>query len=154
VSSSGSDFNFDLHVTSDEAVAPVEYNYRDGTELERLGQTYHLKGEQPGASVFLRDGARVFHTYSTYGRGLDLLDGTSNWLDLTPLGRQEGWDGMPDLTGEGMFWVRHHDRYEDAGPRDAYTGELLALHERQAGPCCGPPEVAESDEGHARSSPG
>jgi predicted dithiol-disulfide oxidoreductase (DUF899 family) len=111
-SSVGSDFNYDFHVTQDEAVAPVEYNYRDKAMLERLGHTYHVKGEQPGVSVFLRDGDRLYHTYSTYGRGGDLLLGTYNWLDLTPLGRQEGWGGTPDLNGQGQFWVRHHDRYE------------------------------------------
>ncbi len=64
VSSHGSDFNYDFHTTTDEAVAPVEYKYRDKATLEQLGQTYHVKGEQPGASVFLRDGGRVYHTYS------------------------------------------------------------------------------------------
>jgi predicted dithiol-disulfide oxidoreductase (DUF899 family) len=108
----GSDFNYDFHATTDEAVAPVEYNYRDKTALERLGQTYHVKGEQPGLSVFLRDGDRVHHTYSTYGRGLDGLLNTHNFLDLTPFGRGEGWDGMPDLGGQGQDWLRYHDRYE------------------------------------------
>jgi predicted dithiol-disulfide oxidoreductase (DUF899 family) len=108
----GSDFNYDFHVTTDEAVAPVEYNYRNKRALEQLGQTYHVKGEQPGASVFLRDGKRVFHTYSTYGRGLDLMLSTYNWLDLTPFGRGEAWDGMPDLGGLGKNWIRHHDQYD------------------------------------------
>ncbi len=112
VSSYGSDFNYDFHVTVDESVAPVEYNYRDRATLDRLGQTYHVRGEQHGMSVFLRDGDRVFHTYSTYGRGVDGLLGSYNLLDLTPFGRGEGWDGMPDLGGLGMGWLRHHDRYE------------------------------------------
>ena len=108
----GSDFNYDFHATTDEAVAPVEYNYRDAGALVQLGQVYHVKGEQSGASVFLRDGARVFHTYSTYGRGLDNMLATNSWLDLTPFGRGEGWDGMPDLGGNGTgMWVRLHDRY-------------------------------------------
>ena len=55
-SSFGSDFNYDFHATTDEAVMPVEYNYRDRATLEALGQTYRVKGEQPGVSVFLRDG--------------------------------------------------------------------------------------------------
>ena len=113
----GSDFNYDFHVTTDETVAPVEYNYRDKRALVQLGQTYHVAGEQPGASIFLRDGERIFHTYSTYGRGLDLLLGSHNWLDLTPFGRGEGWDGMPDLDGRGKEWVRHHDRYGTAESR-------------------------------------
>jgi predicted dithiol-disulfide oxidoreductase (DUF899 family) len=107
-SSSGSDFNYDFHATTDERVAPVEYNYQDRRTLEVLGQTYHIEGEQPGASVFLRDGDRVFHSYSAYGRGLDSMINTHNWLDLTPFGRGEGWDGMPDLKVP----LRHHDRYD------------------------------------------
>jgi predicted dithiol-disulfide oxidoreductase (DUF899 family) len=113
-SSLGSDFNYDYHATTDEAVAPVEYNYRTKAELEGLGQEYHVRGEQPGISIFLRAGGTVYHTYSTYGRGLDLLIATYNWLDLTPFGRGEGWDGMPDLDGKGLGWLRHHDRYDDA----------------------------------------
>ncbi|HEX7241111.1 MAG TPA: DUF899 family protein, partial [Longimicrobiaceae bacterium] len=54
-----------------------------------------------------------FHTYSTYGRGLDAFLNTHALLDTTPFGRGEGWDGMPDLEGKGMGWLRHHDRYED-----------------------------------------
>lgn len=110
-SSFGGDFNYDFHATTDEAVAPVEYNYRDKTELEALGQNYHMKGEQPGVSVFLRDGERVFHAYSAYGRGLETLLTTYHYLDLTPFGRGEGWDGMPDIDGEGMDWTRLRDRY-------------------------------------------
>ena len=106
-SSNGSEFNYDFHATTDEAIAPVEYNYRSKEELERLGQSYHVKGEQPGASVFLRDGDRVYHSYSTYGRGLDAMIATHSWLDLTPFGRGEGWDGMPNLHAP----LRHHDRY-------------------------------------------
>jgi predicted dithiol-disulfide oxidoreductase (DUF899 family) len=102
-SSFGSDFNYDFHVTLDEAVAPVEYNYRDNAELEQAGMTSLPSGEQPGLSVFLRDGNSIFHTYSTYARGVDLLDGTYNYLDLTPLGRQE--------DGPGSHEFRHHDRY-------------------------------------------
>ncbi|PTQ69794.1 DUF899 domain-containing protein [Pseudomonas sp. GV071] len=113
-SSFNSRFNYDYHVTLDPSVAPVQYNFRDQAELQRLGLDHHLSGEQPGVSVFLRDGEQVFHTYSTYGRGLDLLDGTNNWLDLTPFGRREGWGGMPDLHGAGKFWWKLHDQYEHA----------------------------------------
>lgn len=112
-SSLGSDFNYDYHVTTDEEVCPVEYNYRDKATLERLRQTYHVKGEQPGVSVFVRDRERVLHAYSTYARGLDLLCTTYNYLDLTPMGRGEGWDGMPNLHGLGRHWLRHHDSYGD-----------------------------------------
>jgi predicted dithiol-disulfide oxidoreductase (DUF899 family) len=117
VSSFGSDFNYDFHVTTDEAVAPVEYNYQDKATLERKEETYHLHGEQPGMSVFLRDDdGRIFHAYSTYGRGLDMLMGTYHWLDHTPFGRQEEWEdspeGFPQTPTHG--WLRHHDKYEDA----------------------------------------
>ncbi|MCA1655679.1 MAG: DUF899 domain-containing protein [Pseudonocardiaceae bacterium] len=86
-SSFGSDFNYDFHVTLDESVAPVEYNYRDREEL--LARYGNAAGEGHGVSVFLRDGDTICHTYSAYARGTDLLNGTSNFLDLTPLGRQE-----------------------------------------------------------------
>lgn len=113
-SSFGGDFNYDFHATTDEAVAPIAYNYQDKATLERKGETYHLKGEQPGASVFIRDGDGVYHAYSTYGRGMEILVGTYNYLDLTPRGRQEGWGGTPDLGGKGHFWTKHHDSYGDA----------------------------------------
>jgi predicted dithiol-disulfide oxidoreductase (DUF899 family) len=67
-----------------------------------------VKGEQPGTSVFLREGDRVYHSYSSYGRGLDAMLATNSWLDITPFGRGEGWDGMPDLQSP----LRHHDRYD------------------------------------------
>lgn len=111
-SSFGSGFNYDFHATTDEEVAPVEYNYQDRAALERRGATYNLRGEQHGVSVFLRDGDRVFHTYSSYARGLDPMLASYLWLDLTPFGRGEGWGGMPDLDGKGRGWLRHHDRYE------------------------------------------
>src|SRR4051812_14526667 len=94
-SSDGSDFNFDFHVTFDESVTPFEYNFLNKAELERKGLPVDA-WEQPfdlhGMSVFLRDGERVFHTYSTYARGTDSLGFTSTFLDLTPLGRQEEWE--------------------------------------------------------------
>ncbi len=90
-SSYGSDFNYDFHVTLDEAVAPVEYNYRDRAEWERAGHP-DLAGELHGTSAFLRDGDRVYHTYSTYGRGTEQVGGTHYYLDMTALGRQEDWE--------------------------------------------------------------
>ena len=118
LSSFGSDFNYDFHVTLDESVAPIEYNFRDADALRELGQEYHLQGEQPGLSVFMREGERVFHSYSTYARGLDALINSYQLLDLTPGGRLEGWDGMPDLNGLGMGWLRHHDRYDASAAAD------------------------------------
>jgi predicted dithiol-disulfide oxidoreductase (DUF899 family) len=93
-SSFGSRFNYDYHVTLDASVAPVEYNFRDAEELRASGEDWMLEGssEQPGHSVFLRDGDRVFHTYSMYARGAESLGGSYYFLDLTALGRQEDWE--------------------------------------------------------------
>jgi predicted dithiol-disulfide oxidoreductase (DUF899 family) len=95
-SSHGSDFNYDFQVTVDESVAPAVYNYRSKAEHEQAGTGYYFEGEQPieqpGLSCFLRDGERVFHTYSTFGRGAEMLGGSYYWLDLTALGRQEEWE--------------------------------------------------------------
>jgi len=95
-SSHGSDFNYDFHVTLDESVASVEYNYRTKAEHEQAGTSYYVEGEQsieaPGSSFFLRDGETVFHTYSTYARGAEMTGGSYYFLDLTALGRQEDWE--------------------------------------------------------------
>ena len=100
VSSHGNSFNHDYHVsfTPDEmAKGPVYYNYQS--------QKFPSE-EAPGASVFYRDGdGHIFHTYSAYGRGLDILIGAYNFLDLVPKGRDE------DKLDYTMAWVRHHDRY-------------------------------------------
>ena len=118
-SSLGSDFNYDFHVTFDESRVPFEYNYRSKAEIEALGFPVG-EWEQPfdlhGLSVFLRDGDRVFHTYSTYARGTDPLGFTSSFLDLTPLGRQEEWEepkGRATAFGApaGSAGVRYHDEY-------------------------------------------
>jgi predicted dithiol-disulfide oxidoreductase (DUF899 family) len=90
-SSYGSAFNYDFHVTLDESVAPVEYNYRDAEEWA-AGGLLELPRELHGTSAFLRDGERVFHTYSTYGRGTEQVGGTHYYLDMTALGRQEDWE--------------------------------------------------------------
>ncbi len=93
-SSFGSDFNYDFHVTLDESVAPLEFNYRTKDELEEVGMDWLAEGssEQPGHSFFLRDGGRVFHTYSMFARGAEMLGGSYYFLDLTVLGRQEDWE--------------------------------------------------------------
>lgn len=96
LSSFGSDFNYDFHVTLDEAVAPVEYNFRDKAELEARGdETYFLKGEQHGLSVFFRLDDQVFHTWSTFARGVEGLSNAYSLLDVTPYGRQEDWEDSP-----------------------------------------------------------
>jgi predicted dithiol-disulfide oxidoreductase (DUF899 family) len=100
VSSAGTDFNFDYGVsfTKEEmARGKVNYNYRMGSFPSE---------EAPGISVFYRNEAGdVFHTYSTYGRGVEVMMGTYRLLDLVPKGRDEA--GLPDT----MVWVRHHDKY-------------------------------------------
>ena len=111
VSSYESDFNFDYHVSftpEDLASGKAEYNY------EKLG--FPL-GEGPGASVFAKgkNGA-VYHTYSTFARGLDILIGTYNFLDLVPKGRDE------DKLAFTMAWLRHHDRYDDDYTVDPKAG--------------------------------
>jgi predicted dithiol-disulfide oxidoreductase (DUF899 family) len=85
-SSHGSTFNHDFHVTLDEAVTPAEHNFRpvDGPASGSV--------ELPGTSCFLRDGQRVFHTYSSYARGAEWTGGSYAFLDLTALGRQEQWE--------------------------------------------------------------
>ena len=96
LSSHGSDFNYDFHVTLDESVAPVEYNFRDKAELEARGEeSYFLKGEQHGLSVFFRIGDDVYHTYSAYARGVEGLTNAYSLLDVTPYGRQEDWEDSP-----------------------------------------------------------
>jgi predicted dithiol-disulfide oxidoreductase (DUF899 family) len=102
-SSNGTDFNYDFHVTLDESVAPVEYNFRDKEELEQAGLGWLADGssEQPGYSVFLRDGDQIFHTYSMYARGAESLGGSYYFLDLTALGRQEDWEEPKDRAASG-----------------------------------------------------
>jgi predicted dithiol-disulfide oxidoreductase (DUF899 family) len=95
-SSYGSDFNYDFHVTLDESVVPVEYNFRTKAEHEQAGTAGYVEGEQPiegpGRSCFLRDGDTIFHTYSVYARGLETIGGSYYLLDETALGRQEEWE--------------------------------------------------------------
>ena len=99
VSSAAGDFNFDYHVSftkEEETKNKVYYNY---------GMGEFMMDELPGLSVFYKDeNGDVFHTYSTYARGLDILVGTYNFLDLVPKGRDEN----PEST---MDWVRRHDEY-------------------------------------------
>jgi len=107
VSSSGNDFNRDFRVSfdpEDRVDGAVYYNY---------GMTRFPNTEAPGISVFCKDEhGEIFHTYSTFGRGVEVMMGTYHMLDLVPRGRAER-----DLPNK-MEWVRHHDRYEPA-PADA-----------------------------------
>jgi predicted dithiol-disulfide oxidoreductase (DUF899 family) len=102
VSSYGNDFNRDFHVSfrADEIA--------DGTADYNFGGT-PAGEEMPGVSVFWKDDAdEVFQTYSTYGRGVEVMMHTYRLLDLTPKGRDE--------DGHGMGWVRHHDQYDPGSP--------------------------------------
>ncbi len=103
LSSYGNDFNFDYHVSftkEDEKKNETYYNY---------GKGEFISDELPGLSVFYKnENGDVFHTYSTYARGLDNLVGAYNFLDLVPKGRDED---QFDFT---MEWVRRHDQYETA----------------------------------------
>jgi predicted dithiol-disulfide oxidoreductase (DUF899 family) len=119
-SSAGSDFNYDFHVTFDERRVPFEYNYRTKEEIDATGLPVS-DWEQPfdlhGLSAFLRDADRVFHTYSTYGRGTDGMGFTTQFLDVTALGRSEDWEepqGRASALGApaGSARVRYHDEYE------------------------------------------
>jgi predicted dithiol-disulfide oxidoreductase (DUF899 family) len=94
-SSFGSDFNYDFHVTMDESVAPLQYNFRDKAEMQATGQLPpDISGSQelPGRSYFLRVDDRVFHTYSVFARGMESVGGSYYFLDETALGRQEDWE--------------------------------------------------------------
>ena len=104
VSSHGSDFNYDFRVSftpEEKASGEVDYNY---------ARVPFPSEEAPGLSAFIKDGGAVFHTYSTYGRGLDIIIGAYNMLDLAPKGRDE--DALP----WSMAWVRRHDEYENPPP--------------------------------------
>ena len=114
VSSFGTDFNYDFGVSftpQEVARGKLHYNY---------GEWPMASEEWPGISVFYKDEAgRIFHTYSTYGRGVEVMMGTYNMLDLMPKGR-----GERDVDHK-MEWVRHHDRYDPA-----------SLAKPAAGSCC------------------
>lgn len=111
VSSYGSDFNHDFHVSftpEEKARGKVEYNYT---------MTEFPSEEAPGLSAFARnERGEIFHTYSSYARGLDILVGTYNFLDMAPKGRDE--NALPS----SMSWVRRHDEYETALPKGGCCG--------------------------------
>ncbi len=97
VSSHGTSFNEDFGVTFAAE--------QEGKPLYNYGSQNAMKGEMPGASAFVREGNDVFHSYSTYARGLDALNGTYQWLDLAPKGRDEA--GLPWPAS----WVKFKDQY-------------------------------------------
>jgi predicted dithiol-disulfide oxidoreductase (DUF899 family) len=115
VSAHGSDFNHDFGVSftpEEMARGEVAYNY--------TMQAFPAE-EAPGISVFAKDdGGAVFHTYSTYGRGVEVMMGTYDLLDLVPKGRDEHNQAFT------MEWVRHHDRYEAAPKAQAAQASCCA----------------------------
>ena len=128
VSSNATDFNYDYHVSmSKEELGKDEiyYNY---------GMQKFPSEERPGTSVFYKDAAEsIFHTYSSYGRGLDILIGAYNWLDLAPKGRDE--EGLKHT----MAWVRHHDQYDEVYRVDAnaeYSQPTKVKTASSTGDCC------------------
>jgi len=111
VSSFGSDFNFDYQVsrTPEKDV--------DGKSYYNYEMQVFPSDERPGLSTFIKDGGEVYHAYSTYARGLDILVGTYNYLDMAPKGRDE--EGLSHT----MAWVKHHDRYGDSNLVNLTGGE-------------------------------
>ncbi|MBV7430721.1 MULTISPECIES: DUF899 domain-containing protein [unclassified Acidovorax] len=129
VSSHGSDFNHDFAVS----FTPEQRARGNGEVFYNYGMRPFPAEEAPGISVFMRnDAGEVFHTYSTFGRGVEAMMGTYQLLDLTPLGRHETNPAYP------MDWVRHHDRYAPADA--ARTPAAPAAQASQAHPapgaCC------------------
>lgn len=123
VSSYGSDFNVDFGVSfTPEQIAA-------GTATYNFGRLPFAVEELPGISVFARgEAGEVFHTYSTYGRGVELMMGTYRMLDLVPKGRDER-----DVEYK-MEWVRHHDRYESVAKRSGTVEELFGSLKKHE--CC------------------
>ena len=118
VSSNGTDFNHDFHVS----FTPEERAKGNGEVYYNYGMTNFPAEEAPGISLFYRnDAGEIFHTYSTYGRGVEAMMGTYNLLDLAPKGRDEN-----DVPYK-MEWVRHHDRYEPA-PTAKAAASCCAAH--------------------------
>ena len=137
VSSFGSDFNYDYHMSftpEDRAKGKVNYNF---------GEMQFPSEEGPGLSVFIKGAnGEIYHTYSSYARGLDILVGTYNFLDMAPKGRDE--DGLAHT----MAWVRHHDKYKEGyfvDPARAYEQPKSADSS-----CCGGAQIRAAVFNRAR----
>jgi len=118
-SSFGSDFNYDFHATVDDRVTPVQIHHRNEAELAEAGFTESMRGDYPSISAFLRVGDEVFHTYSTFGRGIEEFHNGYQYLDLTALGRQEAWEepkgrAVPLGLQVGGPAMRLPDEYDEA----------------------------------------
>jgi predicted dithiol-disulfide oxidoreductase (DUF899 family) len=127
-SSFNSDFNYDFNVSAtpeEKTQKEVFYNYEFAP---------FPADERPGFSAFIKDaGGNIFHTYSAYARGLDILVGTYNFLDYMPKGRDE--EGLRHT----MAWVRHHDKYEDGYVVDrdqGYVQPEVVTIKASTGSCC------------------
>jgi predicted dithiol-disulfide oxidoreductase (DUF899 family) len=138
VSSQGSDFNFDYHVSfrpEELASGEVYYNYRmTKASIEELS----------GISVFFKDAdGQIFHTYSSYGRGNEEVLGAYMYLDLTPKGRNE--TGPNFSMGD---WVRHHDKYGAGGHVDV-TGGYIApnIAPAKSHECCSSQDGGQGGRG-------
>lgn len=123
VSSNATDFNYDYQASmskEEQGQSEVYYNY----EMQKFPAE-----ERPGTSVFYKDASGdIFHTYSSYARGLDILVGAYNWLDIAPKGRDE--QGLAHT----MAWVRHHDKYDEGyrvDPKAEYVSPA-----KTSGDCC------------------
>src|ERR1700760_2440510 len=119
VSSNATDFNFDYNVSF------TKEQVDNGTTGYNFGTQRFTEVEGPGASCFIKDEAgNIFHTYSSFGRGLDGMINAYNWLDIVPKGRDEA-NMMPP-----MAWVRHHDKYPQSTqqPADAQAKDASCCH--------------------------
>jgi predicted dithiol-disulfide oxidoreductase (DUF899 family) len=120
-SSAGTTFNRDFGVTFDPAQPPMVYNYRTKEEHDAAGTSYYFENTEPfdlhGLSCFLRKGDEVYHTYSSYGRGVEDVIGPIRLLDQTALGRQEEWE-QPKGRASGLLVppgppARYPDQYDE-----------------------------------------
>jgi len=133
VSSAGNDFNRDFHVSFDpedrvEGTAFVDPEKADLAKSQvyyNYALTPFPNTEAPGVSVFWKDeeSGEVFHTYSTFGRGVEVMMGAYRMLDLVPKGRDER------DTFYKMEWVRHHDRYAPEPARSCCASPAAATSE-------------------------
>ena len=117
VSSNSSDFNYDYNVSF------TKNQVDNGTTGYNFGTQRFPEVEGPGASCFIKDeSGNIFHTYSSFGRGLDSMINAYNWLDIAPKGRDES-NMMPP-----MAWVRHHDKYPQSNPSAAAAKDTGCCH--------------------------
>lgn len=129
VSSFESNFNYDYHVSFRKEDLKDGKGYYNYEWIEMDG------GELPGTSVFYKDETGIiYHTYSSFGRGDELLIGAYNYLDIAPKGRNE-----TGPNGNLMDWVRHHDKYEKSG----FADKLGHYHETVAVESCCSPSVTK-----------